>query len=748
MSLERILNAESVAIIGASKKETKRGYQTIRTLLDEKYEGRIYPVNPKEKSILGFKCYKNVSDIEEPVDVALVATPAGTLPAVLDDCGRNGVCGAVILAGGFGEMGREGRKLENEMVAVAQKHHIRLIGPNTSGMLNMHDNLNLVGLKNAPKGDIALLTQSGNMALTLITEAKIKSHKGFSYYVGVGNEADIKFHEYLEFFRQDPKTRAILMYVEGLHNGRAFIQQAQKTTLEKPIILLKSGRSSTGKKSAGSHTGALAGISEVARGAFKRAGITVIENSDELFPVAETLSSLQPVKKNNVAILADGGGHATIAADLLTDLGVRLPELSQKTQQKLKKILPAAASVPNPVDVAGGTDADPSIFADCADIMLKDPNVGGLLIVGLFGGYGIRFAASLSLMEEDAAHRMGKLVRSRHKPIVLHSLYNSEKPHALDLLRYYNIPVFDSLDVAVKCISALAEYGSYLKSYHPKYTFELNWGAKAKPEGEAIIRNARGDGRQALLEHEAKRLFALHDAPVSKDLLAKSADEAARIAAKSGGDVVLKIVSPNILHKTEAGGVRVKLHTQKEIRQAYRDIIRNARNYNPDADIRGVLVSPMAAEGVEVIIGTKYDDQFGPVIMYGLGGIMVEILKDVSFRVIPLSPTGARQMIEETKSFPILNGSRGKPPLDKRAITKLLLRCSEIVEAYPEIQEMDLNPVIVHQEGITIVDARVILKPEGGIQMTDDRSQRTDDENRGPNTQINNQMFSLLTGTF
>ena len=233
MSLEPILKAESVAIVGASKNETKRGYQTIRTLLDEKYEGRIYPVNPKEKSILGFKCYKSVSAIEDAVDVALVATPARTLPAVLEDCGRKGVKGAVVLAGGFGESGPDGRALENEMVAVAKKHDIRLIGPNTSGMLNLHANLNLVGLKDAPKGDIALLTQSGNMALTLITEAKIKSNKGFSYYIGVGNEADIKFHEYLEFFQNDPDTKAILMYVEGLRNGREFIEQAQKTTLKK-----------------------------------------------------------------------------------------------------------------------------------------------------------------------------------------------------------------------------------------------------------------------------------------------------------------------------------------------------------------------------------------------------------------------------------------------------------------------------------------------------------------------------------
>jgi len=723
MSLEKILNAESVAIIGASRNETKRGYQTIRTLLDEKYEGRIYPVNPKEKSVLGIECYKKVSDIKGSVDVALVATPAASLPAVLEDCGKIGVKGAVVLAGGFGETGQDGRQLESEMVAVARKHNIRLIGPNTSGMLNLHDRLNLVGLKDTPRGDIALLTQSGNMALTLITEAKIKSRKGFSYYVGVGNEADIKFHEYLEFFRQDPKTKAILMYVEGLHNGREFVLQAQKTALEKPIILLKSGRSSTGKKSAGSHTGALAGMSEVANGAFKRAGIIVIENSDELFPVAETLSSLPPIKNNKVAILADGGGHATIAADLLTDLGIELPELGQKTQANLRKILPAAASVPNPVDVAGGTDTDPSIFADCADIILKDPGVGGLLIVGLFGGYGIRFAESLSLMEEDAAHRMGKMVKNRNKPIVLHSLYNHEKPHALELLRYYNIPVNDSLDISVKCISVLAEYGNHLNSYHPKHTFELNWGANARPEGNQIIAAARKDGRTALLEHEAKQLLAAHGASVTDDRLVQSADEAVEFARTLDKDVVLKIVSPDILHKSDAGGVRIKLKTDKEIRSAFKEISNNARQYNTQADIRGMLVSPMADGNVEVIIGTKYDDQFGPVIMYGLGGIMVEILKDVSFRVLPITRSAAQKMIEQTKSFPILNGARGNPRLDQKAIRRLLMLCSEIVEAYPEIEEMDLNPVIVHEKGLSIVDARVILKADPKCQKSEGRCQ-------------------------
>ncbi|MBW2607767.1 MAG: acetate--CoA ligase family protein, partial [Deltaproteobacteria bacterium] len=639
-------------------------------------------------------------------------TPARTIPFILEDCGKKGVSGAVILAGGFGELGKKGKKLEDEVVAAAKKNNIRLIGPNTSGMLNLKDNLNLVGLRNAPKGDIALLTQSGNMALTLITEAKVKSRKGFTYYVGVGNEADIKFHEYLEFFQQDPDTKAILMYVEGMSQGREFLQQAYKTTQDKPIILLKSGRSSTGKRSAGSHTGALAGISEVAKGAFERAGIIVIENSDELFPAAETLSSLPPIKNNSVAILADGGGHATIAADLLTDLGVNIPTLSEKTQAGLRKILPEAASVPNPVDVAGGTDANPAIFAECARIILKDPAVGGLLIVGLFGGYGIRFAESLSFLEEDAAHMMGKMIKKQKKPIVLHSLFSAAKPHSLDLLRYYGIPVYDSLDIASKCIGVLAQYGYYLASYQTRANFVMNWGAKTKSEGKKIIETVRKENRKFLFEHEAKQLLKIHGASVSRDVLAETADDAVKIAKKIASPVALKIVSPDILHKSDAGGVKIKLSGENEIRSAFKEIAENAKRFDPNARIRGILVSPMAKEGLEVIIGTKIDDQFGPIIMYGLGGVMVEILKDVSFRVLPISPTAARKMLEETKSYPILDGVRGRPACDKKALRKLLLLCSEIIEAYPEIEEMDLNPVIVHEKGLSIVDARIILKAE------------------------------------
>ena len=712
MDLNRVFDADSVAIIGASKDEKKRGFQAIKTLLEGKYEGDIYPINPKEERILGLPCYPSVTQVPGRVDLALITTPARTLPKLLDECAEAGVAGAVIIAGGFGELGAEGMELQRQIADKAREHQIRLVGPNTSGMISLHNKMNLVGLADVPVGDIALLSQSGNMALALITEARLKSQKGFSYYVGVGNEADLKFHEYLEFFADDPKTRAIVMYVEGMSEGRKFLQQAYKTTTKKPVVLLKSGRSAKGAKSAGSHTGALAGISEVARTAFKRAGIVTIENSDELFPVTEALASLPPISNNKVAILADGGGHATIATDLLTDLGVEIPQLKKKTRDKLAEILSPNASLVNPIDVAGSTDADPAVFAECARILLEDENIGALLIVGLFGGYGIRFAERLKFMEEDAAHRMGKLVASTGKPIIVHSLYNFARPHSLDLLRYYNIPVHDSVDIACKCISSLGQYGRHLSIIQRKHNFVFNPGAKAHVDGRQIIETARSEGRKALLEPEAKKILDLHGAPVARDEIATSAEAAARLAKEIDGPVALKLVSPDILHKSDAGGVKLNLETGKDVRAAYAEIMKSAAAFDKKADLRGCLVSPMVEPGMEIIIGTKIDQQFGPVIMYGMGGIFVEVLKDVVFRVLPITKRAAKTMVKEIRSAPIMNGYRGKPPVDKEALVDLLMTVSEIIESYPQIHEMDLNPVILRANGLSIVDARIILKEE------------------------------------
>lgn len=710
MSLEKVLDARSVAIIGASRDDKKRGFHAVRALIEGKYEGSIYPINPHEETILGLRCYRSVLDIEGPVDLVLVTTPAESLLNILEDCGRKGAAGVVIVAGGFGEMGRKGKQLQDKMIDIAAKYNMRILGPNTSGMINVHSGLNLVGLLQVPKGNLALLTQSGNMALHLITEARLKSQKGFSYYIGVGNEADIKFHEYLEFLTADPKTKAVVMYVEGMSDGRRFLQQAYQTTRQKPIVLLKGGRSAKGSRSAGSHTGALAGISEVSRTAFARAGVITVENSDELFPVAETLSSLPPINNSRVAILADGGGHATVAADVLSDQGLKIPELAKPTRQKLADLLRPNASLHNPVDVAGSADSNPGLFADCARILLESDQIGGLLVVGLFGGYGLRFAEQLRFIEEDAAHRMGKLVRETGKPIVLHSMYNFARPHALDLLRYYGIPVFDSMEIACKCIAALSQYGHYLSPFHRWTNFVFNWEANAKKEGRAIFETATAEGRHSLLEHEAKALLALHGAPVSGDRLARTAQEAAAIAARLGAPVALKICSPDILHKSDAHGVKLQLETDTEIRNAFSEIVESAKRYKAKADIKGCIVSPMAEPGTEVIVGTKVDPQFGPVILFGIGGILVEVLKDVVFRVLPISRGSAKKMLSELRAAPILNGVRGQPPVSHEALIELLLTVSDVIESYPQIQEMDLNPVIAREDGLTVVDARILLR--------------------------------------
>lgn len=708
--LDKVLNAKSVAVIGASKNRTKRGYQAINTLLADGYEGRIYAVNPREEKILGLECYRDITKIQGPVDLALITTPAKTIPGILKRCGEKGVAGAVIIAGGFRELGEKGSALEQAVVAAAKEAGVRLIGPNTSGMMNLKSNMNLVGIQDAPRGNIALLCQSGNMALTIITEAATGRHGGFTYYVGVGNESDIKFHEYLGFFRNDPDTKAVLMYVEGMSDGREFLREAYDTTREKPVILLKSGRSATGKKSAGSHTGSLAGMSEVATSAYERAGIIVLEQSDELFPVAETLSSQPPVRNNAVAILADGGGHATIGADLLSDYGVNLPELTEKTREALGKILPDAASVVNPVDVAGGTDSDPGLFAECVRIILNDPNIGGLLVVGLFGGYGIRFEKGLAVGEERAAHQFGELAGHAQKPIFVHSLYSAHESRALDLLRHYDIPVHSSLDIACRCMASLCRYGAYLNSRRARPDFGFNWRSKATPEGRRIIEAAKGEGRRVLMEHEARQLIKYHDVPADQGQVATTAEEAWQIARETGQEVALKIVSPDILHKSDAQGVLLNLGTEEEVKEGFHRIMENAAAYNPDADIRGVLVTPMAKKGLEIIIGTKMDEQFGPVIMYGLGGTLVEVMKDVTFRILPVSPVSCTKMIEDTRSSVLINGVRGHRGYDRTAVEKLLGTCSELIESYPEIREMDLNPVILYDKGLEVVDARIILR--------------------------------------
>ena len=702
------LNPNSVAIIGASKDPTKRGFRAIQTLLQEKFAGAIFPINPKESEILGLPCHPDLAAVPQEIDLALICTPARTLPAMVKACGEKGVKGAVVLAGGFSEAGAEGTRLEQEMVAAARQFGVRLVGPNTSGMFNTHKACNLVGFSNLEAGGIGILSQSGNMALSLVTEGQINGHMGFSTYIGVGNEADLQFSEYLDYFGDDEQTKVVIAYVEGLKNGHAFLESARRVCRIKPVVLYKSGRTEVGQSAAKSHTGALAGSYGVARGALQQAGVTVVSQSDQILSVAEALALLPPPPSKRIAILADGGGHATIAADALTEQGMTLPRLSQQTRERLAAILPPAAALANPVDVAGGTDANPEVFADCAEAILADPSVDALLIVGLFGGYAIRFSETLGPIESHTASRLGGMIERFGKPIMLQSLYAPMRTESLVTLRAAGVPVHESVERAVRCLVSLAEYGAA----RARIAAEQPAAAPAaNTTASTVVSAARSEGRNSLLEHEAQALLKSYAITLPPSVLVSSPAELGQARDQLGEvPLAMKVVSRDILHKSDAGAVKLNIVGESEMSQAYAAIVKSSLAYRADADIKGVLVTPMARKGgVEMIIGVTRDPQFGPVMMFGLGGIFVEVLKDVVFRSLPLTAIDAAEMLDEIKAKAILGGVRGAPPVDRKALVDLMLRISQVCLAHPEIAELDLNPILGYADGYALVDARMIL---------------------------------------
>ncbi|RMF17227.1 MAG: CoA-binding protein [Gammaproteobacteria bacterium] len=710
-ALDPVLNPSSIVIVGASNQPTKRGYQAIRKLQEAQFAGEIYGVNPRGGEVLGVTCYAAIDALPVAPDLALICTPAATVPGLIEACGQKGIKGAIVLAGGFSEAGDEGAALERAMVRAARKWGIRVIGPNTSGSFNATSGLNLVGYERLPQGRIGLLSQSGNMALTWVTEALARPWMGFSTYVGVGNESEVGFHEYLEYFQDDPHTSVVLAYVEGLRNGRAFLEAARRTTPTKPVVLYKSGRTQHGQRAAKSHTGALAGDYSLSRHVLKQAGVIVVEQSDRVLDVADTLARQPALLGKRVAVLADGGGHATITADLLTDFGLQLADLLPETQARLKAALVPQAAVANPVDVAGATDAQPAKFAEAAALLLADPNVDGLIVVGLFGGYHIRFDSGLKDEEIQTAEKLAELAATHGKPMLVHSVYADHRPVPLATLQASDIPVFNSLEKAVHSLSALAEYGASLKRASrsdgaPGEAIPLLAGSDQRN----LIDHALKEGRKALFEHEAKQLLAGYGVPVPSQFVLKSLDELpALLPNLPAGPLAVKLVSPDILHKSDAGGVVLNVQGEAALREAFTRIMDNARAYDPQAELTGVLITPMVEPGLEVILGVTRDPQFGPVLMFGLGGIHVEVLKDVVFRALPLTADDAADMLGALRASALLDGVRGQPAVDKQALIDLMLRVSRMCLNHEEIIELDLNPVRVYREGIAVVDARIVI---------------------------------------
>ncbi|MGR2737741.1 acetate--CoA ligase family protein [Billgrantia sp. Q4P2] len=707
--LHDILAPTGIAVVGASSDPTKRGYKAMVGLIKDGFHGDIYPVNPKADMILGIKAWPSIAEIPGNPELALICTPAASVPGLVAECGRRGIKGAVILASGFAEMSEEGAELEREMMAKAEAHGVRIIGPNTSGVFNLHHRLNLLALDNVKPGDVGIVSQSGNMLLSLALEAQHNGQVGFSTYVGPGNQSDIGFNDYLRYLGEDEHTRVATLYVEGFRDGRRFLEVARDVTAMKPVVVYKSGSTEAGQQAASSHTGALAGSYAMTVDLLRQAGVSVVQHSDEILPVAEGLGLLQKARGKRVAVVSDGGGQATIASDRLAEAGLELAKLSEETRQKLRDVLFPQASTINPVDVAGSTDANPSLLATCMEIVAADDNVDSVFLVGMFGGYSIRFAESLLGDEMRGAEAMVDLSKSTDKPLVIYSLYTPIKPPALRRLHEAGLPIYASIEHAVRVLAALGERGEYLALAE---TYPREPALSPKPGLGEMFARARAEGRD-LFEYEAKQLLREHGIEVPREIVARSEAELDEAAAAFGDTpLAMKVVSKDILHKSDAGGVKLNLIGETALRRAREEIIASCRAYDAQADLEGVLIAPMARKGVEVIVGVIRDPIFGPVLMFGLGGIFVEILEDVAFRSIPLSRHDARSMVEQIKARKVLEGARGEPAVDKEALVELLLTVARIADAYPQLAELDLNPVIVNADGYAVVDARVIVERE------------------------------------
>jgi acetyltransferase len=729
-ALDPLLRPRSVAVIGASPDPAKRGHHAVRALLESGYAGRIIPVHPSAADLLGLPVAASPAALDSPPDLVLVCTPAATVPAVLETWAQAGARGAVVLASGFAESGEAGAALEASVARVARERGIRVIGPNTSGILNVPLGLNLIGLRDVRPGCLSLLVQSGNITLQLVTEATARTAQGFSFCIGAGNETDVRFHEMLDFLATDPATRAVIMHVEGLRDGRAFLETARRVSLILPIVLVKGGRTAVGSAAARSHTGAIAGRYDVLRAGLRQAGVIEVQRTDELLHVGETLAT-QPALPpgRGIALLSDGGGHATLAVDALHTRGAPLAVLSAATQARLRELLGSAAAVANPVDLAGAADRAPMMFAQALEVLAQDAAVGAVLVVGLFGGYAIRFAESLRAEEEAAATAMAAVARAADCALVVHTLYALRRSSPLLALSAADVPVVESLDAACACVAGLAERGEALRRLESRRNVWADYrtetergsgtGAHSHLHGEGAddaeaAGAARREGRAVLLETETRGVLGAHGVPLVPATFCRNRDEAAAEADRQDGPVAVRVVSPAAPHKREAGGVVLNVSGGEAAAAAFDRITDAVSQYAAarglPADVRGVLVAPMQPRPVaELLAGVIRDPQFGPVLTLGAGGSAVEVLRDVTLRVLPVTPDEIREMIGELRIAPVLAGLRGEAGADIDAIVQATQALVQAALAHEELSEIEVNPLFAFADRCVALDARAYI---------------------------------------
>ena len=695
-----LLDPKSIAVIGASRDEIKVGYAVLNNLIRFGFDGKIFAVNPKADEILGQKVYKSVDEIKEEIDLGVFVIPPKYILQTIENSGQK-FKSVIVISAGFKEGGKEGLALEEKLKKLLREKNIPALGPNCLGLINTEDKMNAsFSADMPPKGNIAFISQSGALC-TSVLDWSIEENVGFSKIISLGNKMDLNEIDFLEILADDPQTEVIICYLEGVTDGPRFIEVASKVTKKIPVVVIKSGGTEAGAKAASSHTGTLAGQNEAYEAAFKQSGVIQVHSAQELFDCALAFS-YQPIPKGkNFVVITNAGGPGILATDAIEKSKLEMANISNDTKEELKKHLPPTAALNNPIDVIG--DADGKRYRSSIEIVLKDKNVDGSLIL-------LTPQAMTEITE--TAESICEYSKNPHKPIFASFMGGYLVKTGHEVLRKGKVPYYQYPERAVRAIESMIEYSNYLKrKEEKKVSFDVD-----KSRVQKIIDNAISKKHFDLGEFEARNIIESYGFKIPKSVLAKDENEAAKAAKELGFPIVMKIASFDVLHKSDVGGVKTGLKNEEGVKKAYLKMVSQIKEKVPKANIQGVYIQEMIEGGKELILGMNKDPQFGPLIMFGSGGIYVEVLKDVSFRVAPLSRWDAESMIKEIKTYPLLTGTRGEEPIDFDALIDALLRLSSLVCDFPKIIELDINPLKIFPKDkgpCVAIDARLSLETIG-----------------------------------
>jgi acetyltransferase len=697
--LKILFAPKTIAVIGASDEERSVGWSLMKNLTSTGFSGTIYPVNPKHETIFGLKAYKNVGELPEPADLVIIAVPARYVVSVADECGKAGAKGMVVISAGFKEIGAEGEILMSELKKVADSYDIPILGPNCMGYIRPNISLNAsFGRKMAKSGNITFISQSGALGSAVLDWA-VRENVGFSHFISIGDMMDIGFHHLIAYLESDAETKSIVIYMESLTNAAEFLVAAKNCTKVKPIIVLKAGRSPEGSHAAMSHTGSIAGNDAVFDAAFRRVGVLRVGTIAELFDCAKTLSMQRKPSGNKLAIVTNAGGPGVIATDALVDMGGQLAKLSDSIIGELSNSLPAHWSHGNPIDVLG--DADSTRYKKAVEICLTDNNIDGILTI---------LTPQAMTDAVAVAHDLVNISGEIKKPLLASWMGEDDVNTGTDILEQGNIPSFEEPEAAVRAFMNMYTFEKNLRQMEEESGDETYKTYVDISESKKIIASVRSRGRSVLTEFESKKLLSNYNIIIPPGRVAITENEAMEIAANLKFPLAMKIVSPDILHKTDVGGVVVGVTDINEVKKEFNNIINSVKNNLPQAVIDGIYLEEMVHKRFELLIGCKKDPIFGPAVVFGSGGVAVEVFRDTNVGLPPITRRQARRMIDDTKISKLLSGYRGMPGANMSQLEDVLLAVSSLVTDFPEIKELDINPLTVDAQGYVVLDAKIILE--------------------------------------